>query len=35
MHLNKVERETFRKRVDFLFLNNPKIKQNEIVKHFV
>ena len=32
---NKVERETFRKRVNFLLVKNPNFKKNEIVHHFV
>ena len=35
MRLNKVERKVFRKRLENFFVKNPKIKQCEVVGHFV
>ena len=35
MRINKGEREFFRKRLENFFVKNPKIKQNDIVSHFV
>ena len=35
MRLNKAERELFRKRLENFFVKNPKIKQCEVVGHFV
>ena len=35
MRLNKGEREFFRKRLENFFVKNLKIKQNDIVSHFV
>ena len=35
MRLNRAEREFFRKRLKNFFVKNPKIKQCEVVRHFV
>ena len=35
MRLNKGERDFFRKRLENFFVKNLKIKQNDIVSHFV
>ena len=35
MRFNKVDRETFRKRVNFFLVTNPNFKKNEILLQFV
>ena len=34
MRSNTAEREAFRKRLEIFFVNNPNMKNIEIVKHF-